>query len=807
MEEGAEGGEERQTGSPDALTAVAERDGAAAPSPRTPPTPEATKPRRLALFAPHLGVAVFGVWLTRSFWFPGRYMVGFDTYAYSGPNLEVSEAAIRNWHLPILNDLIFGGVPHLGNPSAAAIYPPQFVTLLFETNRAMGILVTAHVVLLGVGMVVLARRLGVGRLGAGVAGGALLASGATLTKTVQFEQILVIAWIPALLASAHAVLHSSRPWKPVAVTSVVTAAVLLAGHPQHVYQTVVLALGASIGFTVGGERWRRLPHLLCGAALGALIAAPQLVAVLYATADSALDGGRSRDELLNPMLVMQPRAAARALFGTIDKVDPAGFVGSFESIAFVGVVVGILALVGWSDVLSDPKRRSWGVSFGVVGLLALIWALGPRTVVFDAAFDLLPGFNLARGSARWLVIVVIVVSLLAGVGVDALVHRARSWHLIAAAAGVSFVALAFGAGRLDADRRTLTIWAIFATVAVALVAVAVLLPSRQHAGTVACGLLIGLAALELVAMSMHSIPQISTTDQAFTAHESPAVTYLQGRAGSTIALTDDGRGVDYDITAFRPNANVLAQVPSIDGYDGGVQITERWATTLQRFTIDPPTELPMRNSMQLPVTPRAMARLGVRYIMLDKARPPDVFIPGWIGPVAEDANISVWENPAWIGDAMAWRDATVIDDPVDTATALRTDDGRLAGTAIVDRLDVPLECTSALADECASIGLVVESDRPEHLVVRTDLAQASVVSVARQALPGWRVEIDGERAKERTVDGLFLGVEVPAGPHVVTWRYSSPWLMPSIVLSLLAIAATVGLAFADTVMKRAEVLK
>ncbi len=31
---------------------------------------------------------------------------------------------------------------------------------------------------------------------------------------------------------------------------------------------------------------------------------------------------------------------------------------------------------------------------------------------------------------------------------------------------------------------------------------------------------------------------------------------------------------------------------------------------LQRFTADPPTELPLRNSLQLPVTPESMARLG-----------------------------------------------------------------------------------------------------------------------------------------------------------------------------------------------------
>ncbi len=41
------------------------------------------------------------------------------------------------------------------------------------------------------------------------------------------------------------------------------------------------------------------------------------------------------------------------------------------------------------------------------------------------------------------------------------------------------------------------------------------------------------------------------------------------------------------------------------------------------------------------------------------------------------------------------------------------------------------------------------------------------------------------------VDGLFLGVEVPAGEHVITWRYSSPWLVPTLIVSLLATVTTI----------------
>ena len=65
------------------------------------------------------------------------------------------------------------------------------------------------------------------------------------------------------------------------------------------------------------------------------------------------------------------------------------------------------------------------------------------------------------------------------------------------------------------------------------------------------------------------------------------------------------------------------------------------------------------------------------------------------------------------------------------------------------------------------------------------------MSVARQALPGWSVEVDGVAADEVLVDGLFLGVEVPAGDHVITWRYHSPWLVPTLIVSLLATVTTI----------------
>lgn len=775
MEAGAEGSEEGQAGPGSDRLSDTTHD-------------------RLIRAAPYGIVAVVGLWLTRSFWVPGRYVLGFDTYAYSGPNLEVTERALREWRLPIVNDLIFGGVPHLGNPSAAALYPPQLLTMLMNTNRAMGVIVAAHMVLLGIGMLVLARRLTLSPIGATAAGVIAMAAGSSLTKTVQFEQILVLAWIPMLLVTIHAVITSGRPWRAVAALSATTAAILLAGHPQLVYQASMLAGAATIGFSIGAERWRRLGHVAIGVMLGALIALPQLIAVLYATADSAITGGRDLDALRSSALSLPKSNLARAVLGTVQDRDPAVFASGFESIVFIGVVVSLLVAVGAVTLLGDRTSRPWAIALAVVALLALNWATGPDSLIFRIAFDLVPGFDLARASARWLVIVALVAALFAGAGVDAVWSGARRIHLVGAGSAAALVvALIAGGWLLTADRRSATIWAVTAVATLVLLAANSLAPRTIRVAAVA---ILALAALELGAMSVHSIPQQLRTDASFTSLGTPTTDFLaEADGGFTVALTDDGRTADYQVPGLRPNANALHGIPSIDGYDGGVQITQRWADALRRFQPDPPTELPLRNSLTLPIEPGPLARLGVRYILLDLARPPADFIPGWEGPVAADDLFEVWENPDWLGDAVAWSAAAVSDDP---AELLRNDAASVERIALVTDPSGALVCV----DDCDPVGLEVSRPRPERIEVSVDLDRPTVVSVAQQALPGWTLTVDGAEADVVEVDGIFLGAVVPAGEHEIVFTYRSPWLTATIVLSLLAMAATISLAVADTVQSR-----
>ena len=44
------------------------------------------------------------------------------------------------------------------------------------------------------------------------------------------------------------------------------------------------------------------------------------------------------------------------------------------------------------------------------------------------------------------------------------------------------------------------------------------------------------------------------------------------------------------------------------------------------------------------------------------------------------------------------------------------------------------------------------------------------------------------------VDGLVLGVDVPPGPHEITWRYRPAWLTPTLAVGALATLVTIAFA-------------
>lgn len=719
-------------------------------------------------------VSLTAIWSARAFWMPGGVVTSYDGAMYSMPNTEVTRTALQSGRIPFLNDLIFGGVPHLGNHAVGVLYPPRWLTLVIDTAPAHGLIVAAHLVALGLGMVVLARHLGIGEIGTSSAGLVAVLAGSTLTKTIQYEQIQPVAWMPWLILAIVLVGRRGDSRRPIGVLAGVTALTVLSGHPQLIVEVGVVAAAVAVGALLA--RRISLGRLCAGVGVGMMATGVQIAATLAARGSASLEQGRSFDELSNGAYILQVRAVGRAVFGTVLNRDPASFSGAFEAIVWIGVSGAALAVLGALVSLAEPEQRSWSIPVVLMAVLGLIWSLGPRTPVFTVAYEVIPGFDLGRVSARWLVIVGLLCALLIGAGIDAVRHRLHGRVLFGLSGfGVVVVLAVIGPLRPD-EVSVVTIWLFTGT----LVLAGLLMRPRS----LRAGVLAGVVAVELVLLSLQALPGRVVLDEAVGTTSSPAVAELVELAndgGLTVALTPDSGPHDQLVQGLRPNANVWFGLRSIDGYDGGVQVTEMWATALQRFTPEPALDMPLRSSLSAPVSPDEMARLGVRWMVVARDREPIEWVPDWIGPVAEDSLVTIWENPAWIGEAVAWFDSR---DPVGApADVLRTADGSLRETLLVRGEAV--ECDT----NCTPVPVDLERITPEHLRVSASVDRTAIVTVPVQALPGWQVAIDGESASTVVADGLFLGVTVDPGAHIIEFRYRPRWWWPSVVLSAAGLVA------------------
>jgi hypothetical protein len=388
---------------------------------------------------------------------------------------------------------------------------------------------------------------------------------------------------------------------------------------------------------------------------------------------------------------------------------------------------------------------------------------------------------------------VLVVVVLAAMGTDAVVgRRIDRASLIAAGAAVMVIAVLISTDVVSTPgRKVVVIWAVAA--ALVLVA-AVVPPGRRRAWAVAASILPAVVVMaELGLASYNGATTRSSTAASVEDYGGAVVGFLDGQPGRSVALTFDELGdPPYLVASLRPNANALFDIPSVDGYDGGVQVTDRWAeamSSMANVPFDP--ELTLRAQIAIPVDTALLGRYGVRWVVLDtRAGDPATIVPGFRGPVATDGTLAVFENPAWQGEAVAWFTTQAASDGDEVARLLAT--GGAAPNAALTTDGAPaLTCTGG----CDPEGLAVRRSRPERAAITVDLPRDAVVRLDEQADEGWSVTVDGRSAELVKVDAFYAGVRVPAGHHEVRFSYTPRGFRAGLVIALLAllllVAATV----------------
>jgi hypothetical protein len=172
------------------------------------------------------------VLLTVVFWHPlwtGGGLVGSDIYAYYLPQKAYFAERLRAGELPLWNNLIGNGYPQVAESQTGVFYPLHWALYpLLELNTAYSSSVIVHYVLAFLFAAAYARRIGLSRVGAGLA--ALVYTYGWFPPRVCNEwSIIGGAWFPLALWCAES-FFQTRLWRYAFLLTTTLAVQMLAGH-------------------------------------------------------------------------------------------------------------------------------------------------------------------------------------------------------------------------------------------------------------------------------------------------------------------------------------------------------------------------------------------------------------------------------------------------------------------------------------------------------------------------------------------------------------------------------------------------
>ena len=363
--------------------------------------------------------------------FTNRVLATGDILLYFYPYRDFVAGALRAGRIPFWNPYLFGGAPLLANPQAAVLYPLHWPLIWLPVTKQVYWSAAIHTWLLGMGGYCLLRYWGSGAWAALVT--ALVLSGAGIVGGLMghLNQLNVAAWgLWAVLCIEGANLgqhgRAGTRWPGVlgrsAALGLVVALMLLAGHTQTVY-IVLFGLGLWCLWPAVQRQWRetlaRLIVYAAGVVLGTLLSAPQLLPTLELSGLGLRTGGLNYLDAtsfsLKPLQLPWTLLPTYGLLSMQSVFDTPAYT---EFIAYIGAVGLVLAVLGaWKG---RGRARAFGLVLVVTGLAL---GLGRWNPLYFALHASVPGFDLFRVPARWMLLYTYGAAVLAGLGTQWLLGK------------------------------------------------------------------------------------------------------------------------------------------------------------------------------------------------------------------------------------------------------------------------------------------------------------------------------------------------------------------------------------------------
>jgi hypothetical protein len=737
------------------------------------------------LFAP----AVFG----------GRVFFQRDIHAYWHPHVENAVQAVAEGGWPTWTPYVAFGRPLLADPSLQLVYPPTWLNLLVRPSVYYTLFAVGHVWAAGVGAYALARGLGVGALGAALAGAAYASSGPLLSAVNLFHHFAGAAWMPWVLVMVERALRAPTRGRALALGAV-AAGQALAGSADLCLLTGAAASLRALRFVAagGGPLRRRVAGpALAGAT--ALALAAGLGAVQWVPALALLRQGvrASQNVLVSSAWSVHPVSLADLLVPRLVGELPLGpawrmelFDGRGPLLASLYLGAASVPLVALALGGGAHPLRGWAALSLAFFLLA---ALGRHTLLYPVIASF-PPFSLLRYPAKYMLPAALFWALLAGRGLDV-------WSALAAE-----------------RRRTVVAAATGSLLLAGILAAAVLLPALAAARAK----LWTSAALLAVAAAVIAWPT-----------RSPAARGLVAAAAATIAVADLAlAGRDVNPLAARALADYRPPVVAdmlLDAREPRVYVRQETADRMNELLVRGPGGWDSEEGWTLGTQDLMVPPAGARWRIAGSydgdftgLAAPALSVFSYVLPSLETDPLgvrllqmgavthvtSLRERPfAGLQPRKAFPSVFfvpvrlfTVPDPLPRVYAVGG--ARVAADDIViraindptfdPRREVVLPPGSAVhpPPEGWRGVATVAGRRMDRLGIEVETSGPAWLVVVEAWEPGWRALLDGREADVLRANGLFRAVAIPAaGRHRVELTYVPPGLRTGVALTTVAAAA------------------
>jgi hypothetical protein len=684
-------------------------------------------------------------------------------------------------HFPLWNPYFFGGQPFFADPNVMMAYPLNYLTLLFPIAYGLGVFYFLHFFIAAWGMHFWLKGLRLSENACRL--GALLfsLSGFFWWELIHPPILAAFAWLPWWMG---ALARLSQEWAPSKAfgAGLAFAMIFTSGNFQMTsyflylglaYFLLLLLLPGEKETGFRGIPWKKFPLVLLFGAWGGVILLVHMIPAYEFSKYTNRDSANQTYDTFNAYFSMKPETSYTLLFpslGLKEGQTAEQAIQYFDQKTIDNDYYGMFGYLGiWAPFLVYMafRRKDRKILWGLLGLavLCLMVAWGKNIPLHRILCAVLPGINLSRAPFRAIGGTVACLCVLAAIGFQSLEKALAGAEKISTPLIVAFggAGILFLVGCLNASYDWRELFSLLlGSLGLALWA---LTDSWKKLGR---WVFLTALILPLFLSGWGDFNWGPASNYDFETNF-PALTSLKTNAKDGRYFIDCHNGRDLPYPVRMGNQTYRWHFPEDVPMQLGIRDSGGYNPI---YLLDP-------HSLQTTPLPTYTKLMAIKGFVLGSDT------NDFKGYIRQDLSGAYYfgalNPPPFLNAPYQY----LVDSNSQNALNMMKAPTFDPAQTIVLSSNLPDPVKNQLPGKPAALKYAWAKDEMDSQAFQVNLDQNSLVTVSEIVFPGWKAWIDGKPAEILRGDVALRALFVPAGSHLLEFRYEPAWALPLLVLAIL----------------------